>query len=78
MAAPAAPPLTPKPFAVVSNVVLALITTFEPIVMVEAVKIVPLIVTELGAEIVKDPRTIKVSPAVLLIVKVPVLLNVNA
>ncbi|BEI37603.1 hypothetical protein PHIN7_13270 [Polynucleobacter sp. HIN7] len=57
---------------------LVLITIFEPIVMVEAVKIVPLIVTELGAEIVSDPKTIKVSPAVLLIVKVPVLLNVKA
>ena len=76
--APAPPPLTPKSFAVVSILLLPVRLVLEPIVIVEAVNKEPLRYSLLGAEIVNDPNTLKLSLVPSFIVKVPVLLNVKA
>ena len=76
--APAPPPLSPKPFAVVSILLLPVRLVLEPIVIVEAVNKEPVRYNLLGAEIVNDPNTLKLSLVPSLMVKVPVLLNVNA
>ena len=75
---PAPPPLTPKPFTVVSRLLFPASIILEPIVKLEAVNKEPLRYNLLGAEIVNDPNTLKLSPVPSFIVKVPVLLNVNA
>ena len=75
MLAPVPAPLVPTPSALASIVTFEVILTGLSTVIAPEVRIVPANVSELGDEIVSDPRTLKVSSVVLFIDNVPVLLN---
>ena len=74
---PVPEPLTPRLSAVVSSVVFddSVMALFR--VIAPAVRMVPLKYKVVGTETVNEPKTVKVSPAALLIVSVPALLNVK-
>ena len=73
--APAPAPLTPEESAVVSKDVLELRLKALPIVIAAAVTILPLRFKVVGADTDKEPRTVNVSVAPSLMLRVPVLLK---
>ena len=74
---PRPPPEIPVKPAVVSRVEFPLKVNGLPIVKLDAVNMVPFKFRPLGAEISKEPNTVKVFVERLLIVKEPLLLNVK-